>query len=107
MKLPNRVQAVVDVAKLRDYCLSPDHPRGRHKARVFGARLGITQDHVEELRSALLVAATNEEATPTDQDVCGQRYVVDFKMRGSKGEAMVRSTCAAEDFPRLTSCYVL
>ena len=35
MKLPSGARAVVDVAKLCDYCLSPDHPRGRHKARGF------------------------------------------------------------------------
>ncbi len=109
MKLPNGAWAVVDFAKLRDYCLSPDHPRGKHKARVFAATLGLTLDHVEELRSALLVAAGMEEATPTDLDAYGQRYVVDFTMRGPKGEATVRSSwiVRAGDFPRLTSCYVL
>jgi hypothetical protein len=40
MKLPNGDQAVVDIAKLRDYCLNKDHLRGRHKARVFAAVLG-------------------------------------------------------------------
>jgi len=34
MKLPGGERANVDVAKLRDYCLNPTHPRGRHKARV-------------------------------------------------------------------------
>jgi hypothetical protein len=29
MKLPNGDAAIVDIAKLRDYCLSPDHPRGK------------------------------------------------------------------------------
>lgn len=38
MKLPNADRAVVGLAKLRDYCLSPTHPRGRHKARVFAVR---------------------------------------------------------------------
>jgi hypothetical protein len=33
MKLPNPKRAVVDIAKLRDYILNPEHPRGRHKAR--------------------------------------------------------------------------
>ncbi|WP_200235400.1 DUF6883 domain-containing protein [Thiohalocapsa halophila] len=42
MKLPNANQAVVDLEKLRGYCLNPAHPRGRHKARVFAAALGIT-----------------------------------------------------------------
>jgi|GEM_PF-2721604 len=36
MKLPHGAHAVVDIARLRDYCLSPDHPRGRHKARLCG-----------------------------------------------------------------------
>lgn len=35
MKLPNGEGAIVELAKLRDYCLSQSHPRGRHKARVF------------------------------------------------------------------------
>lgn len=35
MKLPNADRAVVDLRKLRDYCLSQEHPRGQHKARLF------------------------------------------------------------------------
>jgi len=66
MKLPNADRAVVDLAKLRDYCLSPDHPRGRHKARVFATALGLTADHAEELHEALLTAVRTEEATTTD-----------------------------------------
>jgi hypothetical protein len=42
MRLPNGDQAIVEIVKLRDYCLSPTHPRGRHKARVFAAVLGLT-----------------------------------------------------------------
>ena len=57
MVLPNGGRAVVDIAKLRDYCLSPDHPRGKHKARVFAAVLGLTADQTDVLRDALLVAA--------------------------------------------------
>ncbi len=29
MKLPNADRAVVEIEKLRDYCLNPVHPRGR------------------------------------------------------------------------------
>jgi hypothetical protein len=68
MNLPNANRAVVDIAKLRDYCLSPDHPRGRHKARVFAASLGLTANHAEELRDALLEAALAEGCAETDQD---------------------------------------
>jgi hypothetical protein len=54
MKLPHPGRAVVEIEKLRDYCLSMSHPRGRHKAKVFESVLGITADDAEELRQALL-----------------------------------------------------
>ena len=41
MLLPSAHRAVVDVWKLRDYCLSADHDYGKHKARLFAAALGI------------------------------------------------------------------
>ena len=110
MKLPNYNRAVVDIAKLRDYCLSVEHLRGRHKARVFAAALGLTAADAEELRDALLLAAQTGDALPTEQDAYGQRYVLDFTMHGPAGQAIVRSSWiirAGEDFPRLTSCYVL
>jgi hypothetical protein len=76
VKLPNAENAVVDIAKLRDYCLSTDHPREKHKARVFAAVLGLTAEHAEELQAALLDAAITEDATATDRDEFGQRYVL-------------------------------
>ena len=47
MKLPNAENAVVDIAKLRDYCLDPNHPEGKHKARIFMEKLGITKKDAE------------------------------------------------------------
>ncbi len=110
MKLPNADRAVVEIEKLRDYCLSSSHPRGRHKARVFVTALGITADDAEELRQAILSAVLTEDATPTERDEYGQRFVVDFLMRRHGKEAVVRSSWIirrGEDVPRLTSCYVL
>lgn len=109
MKLPNGNQAVVDVEKLTGYCLNPDHPRGKHKARVFASALGISLEQADLLQKALLEAAATAEATATDQDSYGQRYVVDFIMKGPDGTATIRSSWivrTGEDFPRLTSCYV-
>jgi Rhodopirellula transposase DDE domain len=110
MLLPNGEQAVVDLSKLSDYCLNQEHPRGQHKARVFASSLGLTAVDGELLRAALLTAALDHEARPTFADRYGQRYVVNFMMEGPAGEVLVRSCWiirAAEDFPRLTSCYVL
>lgn len=110
MRLPNPDRAVVDIAKLRDYCLCPSHRRGRHKARVFASVLGISRDNADLLRQALLVAAVRSDALAGDRDEYGQRYVIDCQVAGPAGAATVRSNwivLAAEDFPRLTSCYVL
>lgn len=110
MKLPNGHRALVDVAKLRDYCLSRTHPRGRHKARVFEASLGLTAGDAGALRSALLEAAASGQAKSGEVDEHGRRYIVDFRMVGPSGEAVVRSAWiirAGEDTPRFTSCYVL
>src|SRR4051794_22991402 len=110
MKLPNGDRAVVDIAKLRDYCLDSNHPRGKHKAKVFASALGLTQADAEELRDALLEAANGNDCTPSDQDEYGERFVLDFTMQGPDGSATIRSSSivrSGEDFPRLTSCYVL
>jgi len=54
MRVPNGEQATVDVRKLRDYCLNPLHPEGKHKARLFAAALNMTDGDAESLRTALL-----------------------------------------------------
>ena len=103
-------RALVDIAKSRDYCLSEQHPRGRHKARVFASALGFTVTEADVLRQALLKAALEGEATQRERDDYGQRYMVDFQIGGPRGRAMVRSSwiiLEGEDFPRMTSCHVL
>jgi hypothetical protein len=110
LKLPNPENAVVETRKLRDYCLSPEHPRGRHKARVFASALGLTVYDSQELRRALLAAALSEEALVAEEDEYGQRYMLDFEMSTEMGSAVVRSgwmVLSGEDFPRFTSCWVL
>jgi hypothetical protein len=110
MKLPNGDRAVVEMAKLTDYCLNEQHARGRHKARVFASALGITREDAEVLRQRLLDAAAEQDVTPGGQDDYGQRYVLDFLMRGPRGSATVRSVwivLANQSTPRLLTCYVL
>jgi hypothetical protein len=110
MHLPNADSAVVEIEKLRDYCLSTSHPRGRHKAHVFAIALKITANDVEILREALLVAACSAEAKLAEKDEYGQRYVLDFSMEYLDKNAIIRSSwiiLRGEDYPRLISCYVL
>jgi hypothetical protein len=58
--LPNGDRAVVDIAKLRDYCLNPFHEDGKHKARVFAAALGLSRADASWLRDRLLEAAASQ-----------------------------------------------
>ncbi|HXP87140.1 MAG TPA: hypothetical protein VN841_20585 [Bryobacteraceae bacterium] len=108
MKLPNGALAVVDIRKLRAYCLDPHHPRGRNKARVF-ASVGIREADGEELRSALLRAANDAEAKLGVLNVYGQRYVVDFELAHQRNVRIrgIWIVLTGEDVPRLATCYVL
>lgn len=108
MKMPSGDNAIVDPEKLTGYCLNPEHPRGKHKARVF-ATLGFTAENAGELRAALLRAAANADAQPAASDQFGHRFVVEFWIEGPRGAGIVRSTWIVrrgETSPRLTSCFV-
>ena len=110
MKLPNGDEAIVDIRKLTEYCLDPGHLRGRHKARVFAAALGLTAENAEELRQLLLASAAAVDAELTSIDQYGDRYVLDFDVARGSWTARVRSGWIirrGEQIPRLTSCYVL
>jgi len=92
MNMPGADKAFVDLAKLRDYCLNPLHPRGRHKARVFAERLALTATRAETLRDALLIAACQLPAIPGESDGFGRRFVVEFPMDGPKGSVLIRGS---------------
>jgi len=62
MTIPNVEHAVVDIRKLRDYCLNPMHDEGQHKARLFAIALGMTTDDAEGLRALLLQAVKTADA---------------------------------------------
>src|SRR3954451_6224839 len=110
MKLPGAELAIVDLAKLRDYCLNPSHPRGRHKARVFLSALGLTSSDADTLRSYLLDAAVRFDASPSEADQYGHRFIIDFECWHWNKQAKLRSVWIirrGEAFPILTTCFVL
>jgi hypothetical protein len=109
-RLPNGDQAVLDIRKIEDYCLSPDHPRGRHKARVFREVLDIQRSEASWLRQALLEAARDTEALELDTDVWGTRWRMDVAVERHQRSAMVRTVwivLKGEVVPRFMTCWVL
>jgi uncharacterized protein DUF6883 len=110
MKLPNGDHAIIDPRKVTDYCLSPDHEDGQHKARLFATLLGLTIADADLLIEVLQRAAANEEAVLGKQDKYGQRYTIDFEFIGPGGTATIRSGWIIrtnELVPRLVTCYIL
>lgn len=110
MKIPNAERAVVDIRKLREYCLNPQHSRGKHKARLFTSLLGMDSDDAEGLRNALLEAVKKQDAQLGEENAHGQRYTLDFTLDWRNKQATIRSGWIIEtdtDFPKLTTAFPL
>lgn len=110
MKVPYAENAVVDIRKLRDYCLNLNHSDGKHKARLFQSYLGLTSENAEQLRLILLNVVQKKEAELGRRDQFGQRYTVDFELIWQNKQALIRSGWILEHgstAPRLTTCYPL
>jgi len=110
MKLPNGQRCDLGT-KLEDYSLNPVHREGRHKARVFDSVLGITLANAEVLRAAIRSAAvSSDEAEPRGDNGFGEVYNLRFFMSSGSASATILTAWIVrrnEDFPRLTTCYIL
>ena len=110
MRIPNAENAFVDIRKLRDYALNPEHRVGRHEARLFATLLDMSIDDTEALRDILLEVVRTHDAVLGKQDEYGQRYRIDFTLSWHGKRAKVRSAWNVrpqEDFPRLVPCFPL
>jgi hypothetical protein len=90
-------------------CLNPEHDRGKRKALLFLAILGLGAPDVDELQSLILEAIQIHKAVAAGTDDYGQRYTVDFPLERNLNTATVRTAWIirpSESFPRLTSCYI-
>ncbi len=108
MMLPGAERAAVDVAKIRDYLLSHEHPIGRFKA-VFFESLGYAQSDWTRLQAALLDLARTRDAVEGQASQFGQKYQVRGSLIGPSGRqadiVTVWVVLAGEDFPRLVTAY--
>jgi hypothetical protein len=110
LQLPYRESAILELAKLKDYCLNLAHARGRHKARLFQAALGMGSEHAEELRVILLDAARRLPASLSHADVWGQQWRIDVHITRQDRSAVVRTIWIVrngETLARFVTCWVL
>lgn len=110
MKLPNRelIQREQIIEKLTTYILNFDHSDGKHKARLFQAKLGITLNNQETLIAAIFEAVNTQSVTYSIISQYGKKYVIDFIMETEIGKSKIRSAWIVkfeENHPRLISIY--
>ncbi|HVP83712.1 MAG TPA: hypothetical protein VMS78_03215 [Rhizomicrobium sp.] len=101
---------VIDLRKLEDYCLSPDHLKGRHKARVFREALGIGREHAQWLKDHLLEGLATADALEIANDAFGTRWRIDIKLARQRKQAVVRTLWiirTGEESLRFVTCWVL
>jgi len=109
-KLPggDRIDRNQIASKLSQYALNPNHRDGKHKARLFSVKLGITIANQSILEDALLNAVAQAEVIYQSSSEYGEKYVVDFILETEIGTAQIRSCWIVrfgEDYPRLVSIY--
>jgi hypothetical protein len=108
--LPHGDEAILDIRKVEDYCLSLSHPRGRHKARVFREALGVHRSDAAWLRDILLEAARSCEASEVAADRWGTQWRADVTVSRHQKSAVVRTIWImrrSENVPRFVTCWVL
>lgn len=108
-RLPNSDQAILDIRKIEDYCLNPQHPRGRHKARVFRETLGIGRDESYWFRSAILSAVRQADVAEPASDAAGRRWRIDIFIERQNRKIVVRTVWiirTGENTPRFVTCWV-
>jgi hypothetical protein len=108
-RLPFTERATIDIRKLEDYCLDPGHPRGRHKARVFGKPSGSAAAMLLGFE-ALLTNIAEGDASEIAADAFGRRWRLDVAIARQGKHAVIRTIWmvrTGESAPRFVTCWVL
>ncbi len=83
-KLPNIEEAVVEDAKLAEYLLNLAHPKGGAKAR-FLFSFGFAAERPDELRSAFLEHARDNEVVTSQNNNFGTIFAIDGPLTSPDG----------------------
>ena len=108
-RVPRADEAVVPEDKLARYALDPDHPRGRHKARVFSAALEIERADWRYLRDQLIDSLADAPTLGTRVTPFGVLYetlVLIDGLNGTTAPVAAISMVHNDHPPRLVSTWV-
>ncbi len=110
LSLPRAEDAVIPEDKLRDYALNPEHPTGRHKARVFASALGISRDDWRYLRDEIAGKLPTARVSAVRESPYGFLYDLPMLLEGRNGatEEVITAWFVSKHqaAPRLVSAYV-
>lgn len=107
--LPRAHEALVERRKLEDYILSPQHERGRHKARTFRVLLGIERGDWAYLRTRLLDGLVDAVEAVIEFRDFGYLANVPIEVEGLNGarEMVISKWEVRTDTPpRLVTAYI-
>jgi hypothetical protein len=109
--LPYRERATIDLQKLREYVLNPEHETGKHKARVFKSFLAIEQRHAESLAAVIKGTLAQAVAEKGAHDQYGERWTTYHEIVGINASVAIVSVgwiMKTEDptTPVFLTCYV-
>ncbi len=107
MKLPGADRVQVDDLKVHGYLLSPTHPVGRFKARVFAAA-GFGEPTADLFISELRRIAVSGEVKGIEDIEFGRKYTVPGELQGPAGQVRVLTVWIQEPdqaAPRLVTVH--
>ena len=109
--LPNFQQAVISQEKLEGYVLNPEHPEGKHKARVFREALNIERRHAPILAELIRNSLSRAPAEWRDTNDYGKSWTSWHEIVGLNGQSLIVTVAwmfkvDAEQIPVLITCYI-
>lgn len=108
MKLQNRENAYVPVAKLLNYLLSETHSVGKSKAKYLRS-MGFNEANVNLLKQGLIAIAQSEDVKDVISSPHGVKYVIDGSIQTPVGISIRMQTIwitdKAHGRPRFVTAY--
>jgi hypothetical protein len=110
--LPRADEAFIDPAKLVDYALNPEHPRGRDEAIPFKRALAIERNDWRYLRDRILVALPRHPVATVHRPERPEElttWTVPIPIRGLNGRVLMVITVwkVVRGRPELVSTWVV
>lgn len=108
MELPNKKNAYIPPAKLKDYLLSETHSVGKSKAKILRTA-GFNETNVNLLKEGLIAIAHSETIEEAISSPHGVKYVINGTLKTPEGGIIKMRTVwiieRGQELPRFVTAY--